>query len=185
MISMLRRVLYQSDLDQDEEIFKNQIREREAAKRREEEAREREAELELQRLEQERVAREEEELRQAEREKALEKKKGVGRGTQRTVDPSSSGVRGVRGTRASMRARGVATGTARGRIPPNTQGGCSCYLKVQHLDLGRPPSLDLSPQHQPGRVRFRHAVVGVRDGTQRTYDLRDLLQSLLAHPESR
>jgi len=34
----------------------------------------------------------------------------------RTVDSSSSGVRGVRGTRASMRARGVATGIARGVI---------------------------------------------------------------------
>ena len=94
----------------------NQIREREAAKRLEAEAREREAELARQRLEEERLAREEEERRQAEREKALEKKKGLGRGTSRTADPSSSGVRGVRGTRASMRARGVATGITRGMI---------------------------------------------------------------------
>jgi len=61
------------------------------------------------------LAREEEERRQAERGKALERKRGVGRGVSRTVDSSSSGVRGVRGTRASMRARGVATGIARGR----------------------------------------------------------------------
>jgi len=103
-------------LYQDEETFKNQIREQEAAKRREEEAREREAELARQRLEEERLAREEEERRQTEREKALEKRRGIGRGVSRTVDPSSSGVRGVRGTRASIRARGVATGIARGRI---------------------------------------------------------------------
>ena len=94
----------------------NQIRERETAKRREAEARELEAELARQRLEQERLAREEEERRQVEREKALEKKKGVGRGVPRTADSSSSGVRGVRGTRATMRARGVATGIARGRV---------------------------------------------------------------------
>ena len=94
----------------------NQICEREAAKQREAEAREREAELARQRLEEERLAREEEERRQAEREKASEKKKGLGRGTSRTADPSSSGVRGVRGTRASMRARGVATGITRGTI---------------------------------------------------------------------
>ena len=79
------------------------------------EAREREAELARQRLEEERLAREEEERRQAERGKVLERKRGVGRGVSRTVDSNSSGVRGVRGTRASMRARGVATGIARGR----------------------------------------------------------------------
>ena len=94
----------------------NQIREREAARRREAEALEREAELARQRLEQERLAKEEEERRQAEREKVLEKKKGIGRGAPRTAGSSSSGVRGVRGTRASMRARGHATGNARGRI---------------------------------------------------------------------
>ena len=105
------------DLKKDEEILMNQIREREDAKRQEAEAREREAELARQRLEQERLAREEEERRQVEREKALEKKKGVGRGIPRTGgDSSSSGVKGVRGTRATMRARGVATGIARGRI---------------------------------------------------------------------
>ena len=104
------------DFNKDEEILMNQIREREAAKRHEAEAREREAELARQRLEQERLAREEEERRQVEREKALEKKKGVGRGAPRIADSSSSGVRGVRGTRATMRARGVATGIARGRI---------------------------------------------------------------------
>ena len=103
------------DLKKDEEILMNQIREREDAKRQEAEAREREAELARQRLEQERLAREEEERRQIEREKALEKKKGVGRGIPRTADSSSSGVKGVRGTRATMRARGVATGIARGR----------------------------------------------------------------------
>lgn len=94
----------------------NQLREREAAKLREAEAREREAELARQQLEKERLAREEEERRQAEREKVLEKKKGVGRGVSRTVESSSSGVRGVRGTRASIRARGVATGIVRGAI---------------------------------------------------------------------
>lgn len=137
----------------------NQIREREAAKRREAEAREREAELARQRLEQERLAREEEERRQAEREKALEKKKGVGRGVPRTVDPSSSGVRGVRGTRASMRARGVATGVARGMIDylPNIQGGVhalKCCHKVPPplRVLGRPTSLDLRPRRRLGRV---------------------------------
>ena len=119
--------------DQDEEIVRNLLREREAAKRREEEAREREAELARQRLEQERLAREEEGRRQVERERVLEKRKGVGRGASRTVDPSSSGVRGVRGTRASMRARGAATGSTRGGadslsksntvlIPSNVQG---------------------------------------------------------------
>ena len=96
-------------LVQDEQTILNQIREREVVQQREAEAREREAELARRRLEEERMAREEEERRQAEREKALGKKKGVGRG-----EPSSSGVRGVRGTRASMRARGVATGIARG-----------------------------------------------------------------------
>ena len=105
-----------SYLDQDEEILANQIREREAAAQREAEARMREAELARQRLEQARLATEEEERRQAEREKALEKRKGVGRGVSRTVDASSSGVRGVRGTRASMRARGVATGSIRGGV---------------------------------------------------------------------
>ena len=94
------------------------MREREAAKRREAEALEREAELARQRLEQERLAIEEEEQRQVEREKALEKKKGVGRGVSRTTNPSSSGVRGVRGTRASMRARSV----ARGRIGSLSDG---------------------------------------------------------------
>lgn len=94
----------------------NQLLEREAAERRETEALEHEAELARQRLEEGRLAREEEERRQAEREKGLEKKKGAGRGISRTADPSSSGVRGVRGTRASMRARGVATGIARGIV---------------------------------------------------------------------
>ena len=94
----------------------NQLREREAAKRLEAEAREREAELARQRLEEERLVREQEERRQAEREKVLEKKKGVGRGVSRTADPSSSGVRGVRGTRATMRARSVATGMVRGMV---------------------------------------------------------------------
>lgn len=112
-----------SDLNQDEEILENQIREREAAKRREAEAREREAELARQRLEEERLAREEEERRRAEREKGLEKRKGVGRGISRTVDSNSSGVRGVRGTRASMRARGVATGIARGIVDLFSGGG--------------------------------------------------------------
>jgi len=106
----------------DEEIYRNQIREREAALRREAEAREREAELARQRLEEERLAREEEELRQAEREKVLEKKKGVGRGVSRTADSSSSGVRGVRGTRASMRARSVVTGATRGTTTTSGPG---------------------------------------------------------------
>ena len=94
----------------------NQLREREAARLQEAEAREREAELAQLRLLEEQLARQEEEERQAEREKALEKKRSVGRGVSRTAYPSSSGVRGVRGTRASMRARGVATGIARGMI---------------------------------------------------------------------
>jgi len=115
----------------DEEILRNQIREREATKRREEEAREREAEFARQRQEEERLAREEEERRQTEREKAPEKKKGVGRGVSRTVDSSSSGVRGVRGTRASMRARGVATGVARGTTTTSGPGKTS---------IPRPPS---------------------------------------------
>jgi hypothetical protein len=103
--------------------------EREAARRREAEAREREAELARQRLEEERLAREEEERRQIEREKALEKRRGVGRGVSRTVDSSSSGVRGVRGTRASMRARGVATGIARGRVLHSQRSRwCSCVI---------------------------------------------------------
>ncbi|KAF9646249.1 hypothetical protein BDM02DRAFT_261496 [Thelephora ganbajun] len=136
----------------------DQMREREAAKRQEAEAREREAELARQRLEEERLAREEEERRQVEHEKALEKKKSVGRGVSRTVDSSSSGVRGVRGTRASIRARGVATGIARGRMTPpsNTQGADTLKrcLKVQ-APLRVPErrvSLDLRPQHQLGRV---------------------------------
>ena len=99
-------------------MIEAQIREREEAQRREEEAREREAELARKRLEEERLAKEEEERRQAERGKALDRKRGIGRGVSKTVNPSSSGVRGVRGTRASMRARGFATGTARGMSIP-------------------------------------------------------------------
>ena len=140
-----------SDLNQDEEIFKNQIREREAAKRREAEARELEAELARLRLEEEQMAREEEERRLAEREKVLEKRKGVGRGTSRAVGSSSSGVRGVRGTRASMRARGVATGIARGRINPFFNGGAQCCSKVR-----QPPRV-LESQVSPGLLR-RHQL---------------------------
>ena len=88
----------------------NQLREREAGRHKEAEAREREDELAQLRLEEERLAREEEERRQAEREKALEKKRSVRRGVSRTADPSSRGVRGVREARASMQARGVTTG---------------------------------------------------------------------------
>ena len=137
----------------------NQIREREAAKRQEAEAREREAELARQRLEQERLAREEEERRQVEREKALEKKKGVGRGVPRTADSSSSGVRGVRGTRATMRARGVATGIARGRRDAffdtrNNGHVLKHYFKVPPplRVLGRPVFLGLRLRHRLGRV---------------------------------
>jgi len=141
----------------DEEILMNQIREREAAKQREAEAREREAELARQRLEEERLAKEEEERRQAEREKALERKRGAGRGVSRTTDSSSSGVRGVRGTRASMRARGVATGIARGMMVP-----CS-MSKLALTSLGgtttgipRPPSsASTRPSGIPSRGRGR------------------------------
>ena len=109
-------------LDRSEAVTKLILDERwegaSAARRREAEALEREAELARQRLEQERLAKEEEEQRQAEREKVLTKKKGIGRGAPRTAGSSSSGVRGVRGTRASMRARGHATGNVRGRIYP-------------------------------------------------------------------
>lgn len=118
----------------DEEVIMNQMREREAAKRREAEEREREAELARQRLEEERLAREEAERQQAVREKALEKKKGIGRGVSRTADSSSSGVRGVRGTRATMRARGVATGIARGTT--TTSGGTGSGK----TNIPRPPS---------------------------------------------
>ena len=120
--------------------------EREAARRREAEAREREAELARQRLEEERLAREEEERRQVERGKALEKKRGIGRGVSRTVDSSSSGVRGVRGTRASMRARGVATGIARGRVESsfNSRDGAHVLLEGTSgpgkTDIPRPSS---------------------------------------------
>ena len=120
----------------------SQMLEREAARRREAEAREREAELARRRLEEERLAREEEERRQVEREKALEKKRGVGRGVSRTVDSSSSGVRGVRGTRASMRARGV----ARGRVDCsfNSRDGAHVLLEgtsgTGKSDIPRPPS---------------------------------------------
>ena len=76
--------------------------EREVARCREAETGERGAELARRRLGEERLAREEEERRQLEREKTFEKKRGVGRGVSRTVDSISSGVRGIRGTRASM-----------------------------------------------------------------------------------
>jgi len=161
-----------SDLKKDEEILMNQIREREAAIREEAEAREREAELARQRLEQEQLAREEEERRQAEREKALEKKKGIGRGMPRTADPSSSGVRGVRGTRATMRARGVATGIARGRRDTsfNAQGSAHAFKRCFKVPpplrvLEKPVSLGLRPRHRLGRVRSRHAAAGVPDPT--------------------
>ena len=140
------------DPDQDEEIIETQIREREAAQRREEEAREREAELARKRLEEERLAKEEEERRQAEREKALEKRRGVGRGVSKTADPSSSGVRGVRGTRASMRARGVATGIARGMSISFLVSG-SCF---ERIPKARPPPrrtfLGLLPRHRIARA---------------------------------
>ena len=152
-------VLCRSGIDQDEETLRNQIREREAAKRQEEEAREREAELARQRLEEERLAREQEERRQTEREKAPEKKKGVGRGVSRTAGPSSSGVRGVRGTRASIRARGVAAGIARGRTDSffNIRDGAHA---LKRCVKAQPPlrvperraSLDPHPRHQPGRA---------------------------------
>ena len=161
-------VFCRSDVDQDEETLETQIREQEAAKRREAEALEREAELARQRLEEERLAKEEEERRQTEREKALEKK-GVGRGVSRTVDSSSSGVRGVRGTRASLRARGVATGIARGGIVPlfNARDGAYArnvnYIKVQPALRvpERPAFLDPLPLHQLGSHR---AVVGAPNG---------------------
>jgi len=146
-------MLCRSDVNQDEEILRNQLLEREAARRREAEAREREAELARQRLEEERLAREEEERRQAERGKALEKKRGVGRGVSRTVDPSSSGVRGVRGTRASMRARGVATGIARGTADSSfnsRDGVLICYFKARLPE--RAISLGLLRQHPVERV---------------------------------
>ena len=62
------------------------------------------------------MAREEEERRQTKHEKASEEVKGVGRGVSTTVDPSSSGVRGVRGTRVSMWARGAAAEIAGGMV---------------------------------------------------------------------
>ena len=129
--------------------------EREAAGRREAEAREREAELAQQRLEEERLARKEEERRQTERGKALEKKRGVGRGISRAVDSSSSGVRGVRGTRASMRARGVATGIARGRVDSSFNCGDGPHVLLEALPLldpERPIFIGHLPQHRLRRV---------------------------------
>ena len=140
----------------DEEILMNKMREREAAERREAEAREREAELARQRLEEERLAREEEERRQAERGKALEKKRGVGRGVSRTVDSSTSGVRGVRGTRASMRARGVATGIARGMIVPCSMSKVLTSVEGTATGIPRPPSsASTRPSGIPSRGRGR------------------------------
>ncbi|KAF9777752.1 hypothetical protein BJ322DRAFT_521350 [Thelephora terrestris] len=88
----------------DEEILLNQIREREVAQRREAEAREREAELARLRLEEERV------------------------------DQSSSGVRGARGTRATMRARSAACN----HPPMITTSLCSCWFAVQYINDTRP-----------------------------------------------
>jgi hypothetical protein len=127
----------------------NELCDREAAKVREAEAREREAELERKRQEEERFAKEEEERRQAEREKGLERKKGVGRGSSaRTVDSSSSGVRGVRGTRASMRARGVATGIVRGMITlsSSSQGNTDFYCEATSGGSGRGQTSNI-PRH--------------------------------------
>jgi len=135
-------VLRRSDVNQDEEVLRNQMLEQEAARRREAEAREREAELARRRLEEERLAREEEERRQAERGKALEKR-GVGRGVSRTVGSSSSGVRGVRGTRASMRARGVATGIARGRIDSSFNSGDGPHVLLEGTTTSGPGKTDV------------------------------------------
>jgi len=122
--------------------LRNQILEREATRRREAEAREREAELARQRLE-EQLAREEEERQQAERGKTLEKKRGAGRGVSRTVDSSSSGVRGVRGTRASMRARGVATGIARGRVDSSFNSRDGAHVSLEGTTTSGPGKSDI------------------------------------------
>ena len=77
------------------------------------------------------MAREEEEHQQAEHGKTLEKKRIVRRGVSRIVDSSSSGVRGVRGMRALMRARGIAIGIARGRVDSSFNSGDDAHILLE------------------------------------------------------